>query len=200
MEELQKMLAPSGSLLRAGIGLKLNQIKLATRSYLRDRTQQATGTMASYAIAAALFAVAGLFVVAACLVGGISLYRWVAIHYGQFWGFGAVGALFAALAAICAGIGTAKLSPATADFPSLTSRLRVAIKSAPLSPQRIETATDTAAAVLKAPSTPPSGERQRARSHRNLQIGLFLTATLLGLAAARHRNQTRQLHAGQTDR
>ena len=29
-------------LLRAGIGLKLSQIKLATRSYLRDRTNQAT--------------------------------------------------------------------------------------------------------------------------------------------------------------
>ena len=43
------MLAPSGSLLRAGIGLKLSQIKIATRSYLRDRTNQATGTMTSYA-------------------------------------------------------------------------------------------------------------------------------------------------------
>ena len=40
------MLAPTSDLLRAGIGLKLGQIKLATRSYLRDRTNQATGTMA----------------------------------------------------------------------------------------------------------------------------------------------------------
>ena len=36
------MLAPSSGLLRAGLALKLNQIKLATRSYLRDRTNQAT--------------------------------------------------------------------------------------------------------------------------------------------------------------
>jgi hypothetical protein len=56
---LSEMLAPS-SLLRTGLALKLSQIKLATRSYLRDRTNQATGTVASYATAAAgLFAAAG---------------------------------------------------------------------------------------------------------------------------------------------
>ena len=60
------MLAPSGDLLRAGLGLKINQIKRATRSYLRDRTDQATGTVASYAIAAGMFAAAGIFLIAAC--------------------------------------------------------------------------------------------------------------------------------------
>jgi hypothetical protein len=59
------MLAPSSGLLRAGIGLKLNQLKLATRSYLRDRTHQATGTITSYAIADGLFAAAGIFPTAA---------------------------------------------------------------------------------------------------------------------------------------
>jgi hypothetical protein len=59
------MLAPSSGLLRAGIGLKLNQVKLATRSYLRDRTHQATGTITSYAIAGGLFAAAGIFPTAA---------------------------------------------------------------------------------------------------------------------------------------
>jgi len=41
------MLGPSSGLLSAGIELKLNQIKLATRSYLRDRTNQATTTLTS---------------------------------------------------------------------------------------------------------------------------------------------------------
>jgi hypothetical protein len=63
------MLAPSSGLLQAGIGLKLNQVKLATRSYLRDRTNQATGAVTSYAIAAGLFAAAGIFLIAALLVG-----------------------------------------------------------------------------------------------------------------------------------
>ena len=50
------MLAPS-SLLRTGLALKLSQIKLATRSYLRDRTNQATGAVASYATAAQIAAI-----------------------------------------------------------------------------------------------------------------------------------------------
>ena len=111
------MLAPANSLLRAGIGLKLSQIKLATRSYLRDRTNQATGTMTSYAIAAGLFAAAGIFLIAACMVGTVALYRWIAIHYGQFWAFGAIGALLVTIAAICAGLAAARLKQPPPHFP-----------------------------------------------------------------------------------
>ena len=190
------MLAPANSLLRAGIGLKLSQIKLATRSYLRDRTRQATGTMASYAIAAGLFAAAAIFLIAACFVGTVALYRWIAIHYGQFWAFGAIGALLVTVAAICAGLAAAKLRRPPPHFPSLTSRLRVAIKSNPLEPDQIEAARDTAASVLLAPSAPPSGTRARrsqaARNNRNIQAGLIVMATLLGWAATRRRALARQ--------
>jgi len=190
------MLAPSSSLLRAGIGLKLSQIKLATRSYLRDRTNQATGTMASYAVATALFAAAGIFLIAACLVGTVALFRWIEIHYGQFWAFGAVGGLLAAIAAICGGLGAAKLKPPSPNFPTLTSRLRVAIKSNPLEPNQIEAARDTAASILLAPSAPPSRIRARRsrpqRNSRNMQAGLIVMATLLGWAATRRRSQARQ--------
>ena len=110
------MLAPSSGLLRAGIGLKLSQIKLATRSYLRDRTNQATGTIASYAIAAGLFAAAGIFLIAACFVGAMALFRWIEINYGQFWAFGAVGALLLAIAAICAGLAASQAQPSVAAF------------------------------------------------------------------------------------
>ena len=190
------MLAPSSDLLRAGIGLKLSQIKLATRSYLRDRTNQATGTMASYAIAAGLFAAAAIFLIAACFVGTVALYRWIAIHYGQFWGFGAIGALLVTIAAICAGVAAARLRQPSPHFPTLTSRLRVAIKSNPLAPNQIEAARDTAASVLLAPSAPPSQARARrsrpARNNRNIQAGLLVMATLLGWAATRRRSNTRR--------
>ena len=93
------MLAPSGELLRAGMALKINHLKRAARSYLRDRTNQATGRATSYGVAAGLFAVAGLFLIAAFFVGLIALYRWVAIAYGQFWGFGAVAAVLLVLGA-----------------------------------------------------------------------------------------------------
>ena len=190
------MLAPANSLLRAGIGLKLSQIKLATRSYLRDRTRQATGTMASYAIAAGLFAAAAIFLIAACFVGTVALYRWIAIHYGQFWGFGAIGALLVTVAAICAGLAAAKLRRPPPHFPSLTSRLRVAIKSNPLEPDQIEAARNTAASILQARSAPPSPTRARrsqaARNNRNIRAGLIVMATLLGWAATRRRALARQ--------
>jgi hypothetical protein len=196
MEELRKMLAPTSDLLRAGIGLKLGQIKLATRSYLRDRTNQATGTMASYAIAAGLFAAAGIFLIAACFVGTMALFRWIAINFGQFWAFGAIGALLLAIAAICAAVAVTKLKQPSPHFPSLTSRLRVAIKANPLQPDQLEAARDTAASVLLAPSAPPAGARGRRRrtrrDNRNMQTGLIVMAALLGWAAMRRRSHAQQ--------
>ncbi len=192
------MLAPSGELLRAGIGLKLNQIKIATRSYLRDRTGQATGTMASYAVAAGLFAAAGIFLIAACLVGTIALYRWIAIHHGQFWGFGAIGGLLVTMAVICAAVAAARLNRQPPDFPSLTSRLRVAIKSNPFKSDQIEAMRDAAASVLASapPSAPASTQAPlapRASGSRKVQAaGLIVMATLLGLAVKRRRAQASQ--------
>jgi hypothetical protein len=188
------MPALSSGLLRAGIGLKLNQIKLATRSYLRDRSNQASGTLTSYAVAAGLFAATSVFVIAACFVGAMALFRWVEIHYGEFWAFGAIGALLTAIAAICAGLATARLRQPSPHFPSLTSRLRVAIKASPLQPNQVEAARDTAASVLLAPSAPPRLRRRQrsAGDNRQMQAGLILMATLLGLAATRRRQQARR--------
>ena len=194
------MLAPSSDLLRVGLGLKLNQIKRATRSYLRDRTSQATGTVTSYAVAAGLFAAAGIFMIAACLVGATALFRWIEIRYGLFQAFGAVGGLLVVIAAICAGLAAAKLKQPPAHFPSLTSRLRVAIKANPLRPSQVDAAEDTAAAILSAPST-PVGSYQRGRSrpaprrganNRNIPAALAATAVLLGWAAARRRQQAQR--------
>ena len=188
------MLAPSSDLLRTGLALKLGQIKLATRSYLRDRTNQATGTITSYAIAAGLFAAAGIFVLAACLVGALALFRWIEIHYGMFPAFGAIGALLMVIAVICAALAAGTLKRPPRHFPSLTSRLRVAIKANPIQSGQIETARDTAAAVLLAPSTPGSFKagRRPARNNRDMQAGVILAATLLGWAAARRRQQARR--------
>jgi hypothetical protein len=191
------MPAPLSSLLRTGLALKLSQIKLATRSYLRDRTSQATDTATSYAVAAGLFAAAGVFLVAACLVGIAALFRWVEINYGLFQAFGAVGALLLVIAAICAGLAARKLKRPPANFPSLTSRLRVAIKASPVSPDQIGAGRDTAAAVLLAPSTPatqanPGRRKAEPRARRNMRAGLILMGTVLGWAAVRRRQLARQ--------
>jgi hypothetical protein len=188
------MLAPSSGLLRTGLALKLSQIKLATRSYMRDRTNRATGRVTSYAIAAGLFAAAGIFLIAASLVGITALFRWIEIKYGLFQAFGATGALLLAVAAVCAALAASRLRRPTRQFPSLTSRLRVAIKANPIKPDQIEAARDTAAAILMAPAAPVTHARRRrpVRNNRNMQTGLIVMATLLGWAATRRRQQARR--------
>jgi hypothetical protein len=190
------MLAPS-SLLRTGLALKLSQIKLATRSYLRDRTNQATATVTSYATAAGLFAAAGIFLIAACLVGITALFRWIEINYGLFWAFGVVSALLLLIAAICAAVASSQLKRRPPHFPSLTSRLRVALKANPLNSDQIEAVRDTAAGISMTPSAAATRanrrrtktERRPARNNREIGAGLILAATLLGWAATRRRQQ-----------
>jgi Putative Actinobacterial Holin-X, holin superfamily III len=194
------MPAPSSGLLRTGLALKLGQIKLAMGSYLRDRTDQATGTVTSYAVAAGLFTAAGVFLVAACLVGITALFRWIEIKYGLFWAFGAVAGLLLLIAAICAAVAAARLKRPPRHFPSLTSRLRVAIKSNPLRPNQIEAARDTAAAILMTPSAPVTRRRATTepgplRHHRDIGAGLIVMVTLLGWVATRRRQQARRTEA-----
>jgi hypothetical protein len=194
------MLVLSSGLLRAGLALKLSQVKLATRSYLRDRTNQASGTVTAYAIAAGLFAAAGIFLIAACLVGAAALFRWIEIKYGLFYAFGVVGGLLVVIAAICAASAAARLKQPPPHFPTLSSRLRVAIKASPVKPDQIEAARDTAAAILSAPSSPaPRAGRGRLnrqpRAGRAVPAGVILVATLLGWAAVRRRQQTPRIEA-----
>ena len=195
------MLAPS-SLLRTGLALKLSQIKLATRSYLRDRTNQATGTVASYATAAGLFAAAGIFLIAACLVGITALFRWIEIDYGLFWAFGVVAALLLLIAAICAAVASSQLKRRPPHFPSLTSRLGVALKANPVASDQIDAVRDTAAGILMTPAPMTRANRRRmkterrpARNNREIGAGLILAATLLGWAAARRRRQAPRTEA-----
>lgn len=189
------MLAPSGELLRAGVALKLNHVKRAAQSYLRDRTSHATGRVTSYALAAGLFAAAGLFVVAAVFVGLIALYRWVAIMHGQFWGFGAAGAVLLVLAGILAGVAAAQMNRKNKPVVPLSSRLRVAIAT-PRIPRGTMTQAvrELATTMPFSPLAPGGGDKSlgnkswRVRGKRPVQVGVMLAAVgLLGLAAARRR-------------
>jgi hypothetical protein len=185
----------SSGLLRTGLALKLSQIKLATGSYLRDRTNRATGTITAYAIAAGLYAAAGVFLIAACLVAATALFRWIEVNYGLFPAFGAVGALLLVGAAICMALAVSTLKRSPPQFPSLTSRLRMAIAANPLHSDQNPTAQDTASAVLFAPSDTVRRIRSGPRPERDglpISAGLILVATLLGWAVARRRKQSRR--------
>jgi len=187
------MLVPSSDLVRAGLGLKLNQIKLAARSYLRDRTNQATGSVASYAVAAALFAAAGIFLIAACLVGMAALFRWVEINYGLFYAFAAVGGLLLLIAIICAGFALMRLKRRPPQFPSLTSRLRVAAFGTVNDPAKVDAALGSAGSRTRLNRNRPMTRRGAAWNNRDVRAGLILAATLLGWAATRRRRQAREM-------
>lgn len=188
----------SGSLLQAGLALKINQVKRAASSYARDRAAQGQGIVASYAVAAGLYAAAGIFLIAAALVGVTALFRWIEINYGLFWAFGATGGLLLVVAGICAGIAASRLKRPTPRFPSLASRLRVAINANPIAPAEAESARNTAAAILRTSPAPAGATRGTRKSgplpsldNRNVQAGLVMAATLLGWAAVR-RQQARR--------
>ncbi|WP_025033828.1 phage holin family protein [Bradyrhizobium sp. DOA9] len=194
------MLAPSGELLRAGMALKLNHVKRAAQSYLRDQTSQATGKVTSYAVAGGLFAVAGLFVVATFFVGLIALYRWVGITYGQFWGFGAVAAVLLVLAAVCAGVAMAQMKRKAKPVVPLASRLRVAIATPRIPRGTVKEAVKEVATTIPlaplAPGVRGGIKIWPARANRPVQLGLMLAAVgLVGLTAARRRRNRRSLEA-----
>ena len=181
-------------MLRAGLALKANHLKRATRSYLRDRASQTTGRVTSYAVAAGLFAVAGLFVAAAFFVGLIALYRWVAITYGQFWGFGAVGAVLLVLAGACAGIAMARINRKPKSIVPLTSRLRVAIATPRIPRGTVKEAVKEVATTIPLVPLAPgekghrNGPSSSMRGNRSMQLGLMLAAVgVLGFTAARRR-------------
>jgi hypothetical protein len=100
------------------------------------------------------------------------------------------------LAAICAAMAASRLARRHQHFPSLTSRLRVAIKANPIQPGQIDAVRDTAAAILlESPEPVARVRRRRPHNNREMKVGLILVATLLGLAAARRRHQPRQMDA-----
>ena len=186
------MLAPPGEILRAGVEQRLNRAKRAARSYLRDRTNQAMGTATSYAVASALYAAAGIFLIAACLVGLMALFRWVEINYGQFPAFGVIGGLLIVLALICASVAALRLRRPPPHYPSLASRLRVAIAS----PVARATASDEVDpdTIPLAPRATASrlGSGPRRPNAIGVPMGLAVTALLLGWAAARRRRNSRE--------
>ena len=193
------MFAPAGSFLRRVLALKVEQLRWALGSYLRDRTHEAVGTASSYGIAIGLFVVAAIFMVGAGLVGLAALFRWIEIHYGMFEAFGAVALVLVVLAAICAGVGLYFTKRRQARSPALASRLRVALtRPLPRIGSDIEDTGTAAAAMIsgRAPKTPLGRDSFRSTPIRSMgdiwasnraraTLGLMTAATLLGWVAIR---------------
>ena len=185
---------PSSALLREGLALKMSHVKLATRSYLRDRTRQAKSSVASYVVAAALFGAAGVFLIAAFLVGVTALFRWIEVKYGLFLAFGAIGALLLVVAGTCVALGARSLHRPAPQFPTLASRLRVAIRANPIQADQ----TQAASAAVLSPATVKRTSTTLLPERNGLQISasLVFVATLLGWAVRRRRQQARRPELG----
>jgi hypothetical protein len=177
----------ASALLRTGLALKLNQVKRATSSYVRDRSEQTQGIAISYAVAAGLYAAAGVFAIATLLVGAAALFRWVEQHYGLFQAFGVVAGLLLLLALICAAMAASRLKQPSKPFPSLGSRLRVAINATPAKREQVTSVTPPRMAASNEfkPSTRPALPVQ---SSGPVKAGLLLAATLAGWALVRRRS------------
>lgn len=174
------------ALARTGLALKLDQVKRATSSYLRDRGEQGTGIAVAYATAAGLYAAAGIFLIAALLVGAAALFRWIEMEYGLFPAFGATGGLLLLLTIVFALLAAMRLKRPSRPFPSLSSRLRVAVRATP---------SPSVSGAVSHPAPPPAfkppprpGAAVPDSSNGPLKAGLVLAATLAGWALARRHN------------
>jgi hypothetical protein len=112
----------------------------------------------------------------------------------MFPAFGVVGGLLVVIAAILAGIAAMKLRQKPREFPSLASRLRVALTANPLRTVAIDEAGDGATPVAQTttPRFVPAQPPRRGGFDKNIQAGLAATALLLGWVAARRRQQARR--------
>jgi hypothetical protein len=200
------MLPLASALLRTGLALKLNQVKRATESYARDRAAQGQSAVVSYAVAGGLYAAAGIFLIALLLVGVTALFRWVELRYGLFEAFSASASVLLILAIVCAALAASRLKRPARQFPSLGSRLRVAISATPgkaraAKPAPGVSARDTATAVLSEPVTAPLQFRPSRPLRRSVpnngqaKAGLVLIATLAGWALARRRSLGQNVRA-----
>ena len=126
------MRGDAGAILRAGLGLKAAQLRRATQSYIEDRTDHGKSIAAGYATGAGLYAAAGVFMIAACLVGIAALFRWIELNYGQFTAFGFSIGILIVLTALCALIAASSMRPPKPKYPGLGTRLSAALKGNPL--------------------------------------------------------------------
>ena len=102
-----------------GLPQKFGRAKRATRSYVDDQLEHAEHVGVSYAVAAGLYAAAGVFALVALIIGGNALFRWVELRYGLFQAFGAFGGLLFLMAVACVVLAARRLNRPGKKIPGL---------------------------------------------------------------------------------
>lgn len=147
------MKTPIGALLRAGFAFKATQLRQAASHYVEDRTDHAKSLATGYAVAAGLFAVAGVFLTGACAIGMIALYLWLEPQYGVFASLGICAGILLVLMVICLIAAMVRMNSRPPAFPSLGDRLGSAVKGNPFAPAIQATKAKTSKTVAAVAGT-----------------------------------------------
>lgn len=192
------MNGPTGMIVKALLATKVSHVRQAVESYANDRLDQGKGVVKGYAIGAGLYLAAGIFLIAAIFVGVVALFRWIELNYGSNIAFGSIGGGFVVIALICALAAAAAMRPPKANFVGLGSRLRVALRVNPKTPDEqavaqtyaprsggdaIAAARSMATSVLREPSKAASASATS--SPITGGAGAAMAVTLLAWALAR---------------
>jgi hypothetical protein len=107
---------------------KMAEVRIGIEERLELAKDQVNQTAQAVAVLTALFALAAIALLAAFAVGLIALYSWVALNYGQFYGFGAVGLGLTLIAVVLfsAGMSKAKSRAAEGAAQAAATKIRLA--------------------------------------------------------------------------
>ena len=157
------MKTPIGALLRAGFAFKATQLRQAASHYVEDRTDHAKSLATGYAVAAGLFAVAGVFLTGACAIGMIALYLWLEPQYGVFASLGICAGILLVLMVICLIAAMVRMNSRPPAFPSLGNRLGSAVKGNPFAPAIQATKAKTSKTVAGGAGPPAAAPTRYCR-------------------------------------
>jgi hypothetical protein len=107
---------------------KIAEVRIGIEERVELAKDQISRTAQAVAVLTAMFALAAIALLSAFTVGLIALYSWVALNYGQFYGFAAVEFIltFIALVLFAAGMSKAKSRAAEGAAQTVATKLRLA--------------------------------------------------------------------------
>jgi hypothetical protein len=115
-------------LLGLDLPTKIAEVRIGIEERVELAKDQVSRTAQAVAVLTALFALAAIALLSAFTVGLIALYSWVALNYGQFYGFAAVGFILTLIAVVLfsAGMSKAKSRAAEGAAQAAATKLRLA--------------------------------------------------------------------------
>jgi hypothetical protein len=133
---------------------KMAEVRVGFEERLELAKDQVSQTAQAVAVLTALFALAAIALLSAFAVGLIALYSWVALNYGQFYGFAAVGFSLTLIAVVLFSAGMSKAKSRAAEGAAQAAATKIRLAQAHV--ERVDTAAaEIEQRVLVAPPAQP---------------------------------------------